>query len=415
VVDTLTDNDLSASSGRLRPGYERLLAMVDAGDLDVIVCWHVDRLTRRMVDLEDVITRCERAGTKVATVSGDLDLSTDAGRLVGRILASVARGEVERKSARQKRAALQSAEAGNPPTRRAFGFTPDGSAINPSEAAAVRDAYRDLLAGDTLVAITTRMNNAGHLSTRGNRWQRTMVRAMLLNSRNAAIRTYRGTEMGPGTWPAIVSEDTWRTAVSLLGDPARRLNKGTARRWLGAGLFLCGRCGADVRVNYRAQGERIYRCRDHAHLSRLADPVDDLVEQVVVARLRQTDVAGLVTVDDTDTSARRAEAGEVRARLDGLAADYAEGLLTGRQVQVATRRLQDRLTVVERELVAGGRASRVGALLSAADPGDAWLRSDLTMRRAVLDVLCTVTVLPGRPGRAGFDPETVQFDWKVGE
>ncbi len=115
VVDTLTDNDLSASSGRVRPGYERLLAMVDAGDLDVIVCWHVDRLTRRVIDLEDVITRCERAGTKVATVSGDLDLSTDAGRLVGRILASVARGEVERKSARQKRAALQSAEAGKPP------------------------------------------------------------------------------------------------------------------------------------------------------------------------------------------------------------------------------------------------------------------------------------------------------------
>lgn len=279
VVDTLTDNDLSASSGRVRPGYERLLAMVDAGQLDVIVCWHVDRLTRRVIDLEDVITRCERAGTKVATVSGDLDLSTDAGRLVGRILASVARGEVERKSARQKRAALQSAEAGEPPTRRAFGFTPDGGALNPSEAAAVRDAYRDLLAGATLVAITTRMNNAGHLSTRGNRWQRTMVRAMLLNSRNAAIRTYRGAEIGHGKWPAIVSEDTWRTAVSLLGDPARRLNKGTARRWLGAGLFLCGRCGGDVRVNYRQHGARIYRCRDSAHLSRLADPVDDLVNR----------------------------------------------------------------------------------------------------------------------------------------
>lgn len=120
-----------------------------------------------------------------------------------------------------------------------------------------------------------------------------------------------------------------------------------------------------------------------------------------------------MALDDTGAVTRRAEAGTLRARLDGLAGDYADGLLTARQVQVATRRLQDRLTVVERELVSSGRASGVGALLSAADPGGAWSRSDLTMRRAVLDVLCTVTLLPGRPGRAPFDPASVQIDWRV--
>ena len=47
-------------------------------------------------------------------MTGDLDLSTDAARLVGRILASVARGEVERKGARQKRAQQQAAQQGRP-------------------------------------------------------------------------------------------------------------------------------------------------------------------------------------------------------------------------------------------------------------------------------------------------------------
>ena len=115
VVATFTDNDLSASTGKPRPGYLELLALVDTRAVDVVVAWHVDRLTRRLAELEDLIDRCEKAGVRVATVSGDLDLSTDAGRLVGRILGAVARGEIERKSARQQRAALQAAESGREP------------------------------------------------------------------------------------------------------------------------------------------------------------------------------------------------------------------------------------------------------------------------------------------------------------
>ena len=132
IVAELADNDISASNGKHRPAYQELLRLVEVGSVDVIVAWHVDRITRRLSELEDLIERCEKAGVRVATVSGDLDLSTDAGRLVGRILGAVARGEVERKSARQRRAALQSAQAGRPPARRAFGFT--NGAHDPVEA-----------------------------------------------------------------------------------------------------------------------------------------------------------------------------------------------------------------------------------------------------------------------------------------
>ena len=39
------DNDLSAFSGKRRPGYEQLLADAKAGRINVIVAWHADRLT----------------------------------------------------------------------------------------------------------------------------------------------------------------------------------------------------------------------------------------------------------------------------------------------------------------------------------------------------------------------------------
>ncbi|HEX6404594.1 MAG TPA: recombinase family protein, partial [Pseudonocardiaceae bacterium] len=155
VTETVIDNDVSASNGKPRPGFTRVLRMIDEKSVDVVVVWAVDRLVRKLADLEDVIERCEHAEVKLATVSGDIDLSTDAGRLVGRILASVARGEMERKAARQRRAYLQRAEAGrlNPWTRRPFGYQKDKMIPVPAEARAVADACEQLLAGGTLRGI----------------------------------------------------------------------------------------------------------------------------------------------------------------------------------------------------------------------------------------------------------------------
>jgi len=88
-MEVIADNDVSASTGRPRQGFIRVLKMGGARAVDVVVCWAADRRVRRLVDLEDVIERCQRTGVRLATVSGDLDLSADAGRLVARLTSDV--------------------------------------------------------------------------------------------------------------------------------------------------------------------------------------------------------------------------------------------------------------------------------------------------------------------------------------
>ncbi|WP_182898445.1 recombinase family protein [Microbispora sp. H10830] len=44
VVDVYSDNDVSAHSGSPRPAWQRRLRDIEAGTVDAIVCWHVDRL-----------------------------------------------------------------------------------------------------------------------------------------------------------------------------------------------------------------------------------------------------------------------------------------------------------------------------------------------------------------------------------
>ena len=112
VVAEEEDRGVSAYGEKKRPAWERVLEMVERGEVDVIVAWHIDRMTRNMVDLERLILLTEEHGVSVATVTGDIDLTNETGKMVARILAAVARAEVERKATRQKRANLSRREEG---------------------------------------------------------------------------------------------------------------------------------------------------------------------------------------------------------------------------------------------------------------------------------------------------------------
>ncbi|HET7278384.1 MAG TPA: recombinase family protein, partial [Dermatophilaceae bacterium] len=44
IVSTHTDNDISAYSGKPRPGYRAMLEEIRSGAVDVVLAWHTDRL-----------------------------------------------------------------------------------------------------------------------------------------------------------------------------------------------------------------------------------------------------------------------------------------------------------------------------------------------------------------------------------
>jgi DNA invertase Pin-like site-specific DNA recombinase len=412
IVQVITDNDVSATKGR-RPGWADVLTLAESGAVDVIVGWHVDRLTRKLTELEHLIAVSERTGVRVATVSGDLDLASDAGRLVGRILASVARGEVERKSARQRRAAEQSAGRGAwQRTKRAFGYTSDGRILD-VEAATVREVFARFNAGASIRSLTTWANTVS-TNTEGRPWSPWTIRNMLKNPRYAAIRAHKGVEITTGEWHPIIDEAIYRAAVARLTDPHRASYTGSrARKHLGSFRYRCGKCGATMTVNYQsAYGYRVYRCPACAH-QRRADPIDEFVSAVIVERLRRPDLADLLAETAPDVQPLKDKGAALRARLDVLADDYAAGRLTGRQVERANRKIAHELEEVGRQLAAAGRASALAGLLTAPDPGAAWLAADVGVRGQVLDTLATVTVLPVRSGPRDFDPATVGIEWRT--
>lgn len=414
VARTFVDNDVSASSRKPRPEYTEMLAAIERGEADVVVAWHVDRLTRKLTDLEHLIEIAQSTGLRIATVTGDVDLSTDAGRLVGRILASVARGEVERKGARQKRAHQQAAQDGRPAGgRRAFGYSKDGMALVPEEAQHVREGYAELLTGSSLKAIARRWNAAGATTTAGNPWRHDNVREVLKNPRYAGLRAYRGEVVGEAVWPPVVDEDTHAAAVALLSLPERRTTNNTARKHLLPGIARCWKCGSDVTTGHSRHGKRLYVCRDRKCISRKADPVDELVNSVIVERLSRPDAIELLSGSSApDVAALRAKSVAIRERMDDLAVGLEEGILTLGAVRKSSERLRAELDKIDAEIAASTKAGFLVPLLGSGDVATAWENTELAQKRAVIDGLMTVTLAPPERGHQPFNPDSVLIEWR---
>src|SRR6476620_10311593 len=62
VVAIYTDNDISAYSGKPRPGYRSMLAAIEQGQVDAVIAWHTDRLHRSVTELEEYASLCDANG-----------------------------------------------------------------------------------------------------------------------------------------------------------------------------------------------------------------------------------------------------------------------------------------------------------------------------------------------------------------
>jgi site-specific DNA recombinase len=94
LLDIIVDGGESAKSLN-RPGMARLLALVDAGEVQTVIIAKLDRLTRSVKDLCTLLERFTRRGVALVSVAESLDTGSAAGRLVLNIMTAVSQWERE--------------------------------------------------------------------------------------------------------------------------------------------------------------------------------------------------------------------------------------------------------------------------------------------------------------------------------
>ena len=181
LAEILVDAGESAKSLD-RPGMERLLGLVDAKAVDVVIIAKLDRLTRSVKDLAELLERFTKHGVTLVSVAESLDTSTAAGRLVLNIMTAVSQwereaiGERTRDAMRHKRA--NGERVGTIP----FGFrmAEDGRLEEDPAEQDVLARMRELkAAGRTVREIADELNRQGYTTRRGTAWRFQYVAAAL--------------------------------------------------------------------------------------------------------------------------------------------------------------------------------------------------------------------------------------------
>jgi site-specific DNA recombinase len=407
VVAVEEDISISAYGKKHRPAWQRVLSLVDAGQVDIVIAWHLDRMTRSMVDLEQLIVLAEEHNVGVATVTGDIDLTTDVGRMVARILAAVARAEVERKGARQRRANQQRAAEGLPWQSgwRAFGFQKDGTQV-PAESELIRQAVDKVIDGAPLRSIVREWKELGVTTPRSSKgvdgWTHNGIRSILLNPRNAGFATYRGEVIGKGQWEPIISEETHTLLVAKLRDPSRLTrtggSKGRAASNLLTGIAVCAICEGTVDAGSGHKRKPIYQCKGY-HVSTPRGEADEIVRAAVAATIATIRPGGLLPIrDGRPPESLWREAERLRERLDTLSASFARGGITIEQLEAATDSLREQQRDVDDQIAAStAEASTPFALRSESVRN--FLGLDLEGQRSILASLATVKLYPRGRGK----------------
>lgn len=240
VLLTLYDDGGFSGGNMERPALQRLLADIEAGQIDVVVVYKVDRLTRALSDFAKLVEVFDRHGVSFVSITQQFNTTTSMGRLTLNILLSFAQFERELIGERVRDKIAASKKKG----MWMGGTVPLGYdvkdrklVVNDDEAWTVVDIFQRYLKLRSVRALGEELAAAGIRSKRRRRpdgteygHQRFSRGAIYLMLQN---RTYRGeaTHEGnsyPGEHAAIVDKPLWDDVQAVLAE--NRVARATGAR-----------------------------------------------------------------------------------------------------------------------------------------------------------------------------------------
>jgi DNA invertase Pin-like site-specific DNA recombinase len=179
LIDVIVDGGESAKSLQ-RPGMAQLLALVDSKQVQAVIVAKLDRLTRSVRDLCELLERFEKRGVSLISVAESLDTGSAAGRLVINIMTAVSQWEREAIGERTRDALSHKRANGERVGNIHYGYrlAADGAHVEPDDAEqAVLAAIRDLRARHrSLREVARALNERGCRTRRGSAWRHEYVK-----------------------------------------------------------------------------------------------------------------------------------------------------------------------------------------------------------------------------------------------
>lgn len=258
-----------------RPGLQRLLADIEAGRIDAVVVYKVDRLSRSLLDFARLMDLFEQRHVSFVSITQQFSTATSMGRLVMNVLLSFAQFEREiiAERTRDKVAATRRKGkwCGGVPV---LGYDLDRQAgkltLNDSEASQVQAIFHLYLEYQSLRPVLDELDRRGwtnkaHTTREGRTnggqpFTKTSLHRLLCNPVYRGKTRYKA-ELHEGEHAAIVDQDLWDRVQDQLG--RNRVAGGAEVRNSYAailkGLLRCTACDSAMTPSHTKKGTRHYR------------------------------------------------------------------------------------------------------------------------------------------------------------
>jgi site-specific DNA recombinase len=305
-------DDGGFSGGNLdRPALQRLLDDIEAGHVNCVVVYKVDRLSRSLLDFARLMDRFDQRTVSFVAVTQQLNTTTSLGRLTLNILLSFAQFEREiigeRTSDKMTAARRKGKWVGGVPVL-GYDIAADGGhlVVNPQEAEQVREIFRLYTQHRSLSAIieelgrrewTTKAFRSKRGDQHGGRpLQEATLLRLLTNAIYVGQVEHKG-QLYAGEQPAIVERSMWGPIQDELRArrPGARGTVHNKQNGLLNGLLFCHLCDRPMAHTYTAAHGRRYRyyvCRRAHQTGRVGCPTKAVsaraIEESVVTQLRLT-------------------------------------------------------------------------------------------------------------------------------
>ena len=257
-----------------RPALHQLLADIAQGQVDCVVVYKVDRLSRSLLDFARIMETFEKHQVAFVSVTQQFNTATSMGRLILNVLLSFAQFEREMISERTRdkiaAARRKGKWVGGQPI---LGYNVDHSklVVHEEEAERVRAIFALYLEHRGLLKVVQELEHRGWLNkswqTRKGHWRggksftKTSLHHLLTNVLYAGKIRYKK-EVHPGEHSAIVDKEVWEQVQEVLRgkDPARGSPVRNRSLALLKGLLRCRSCGCAMTPTQSCKnGSKRYR------------------------------------------------------------------------------------------------------------------------------------------------------------
>ncbi len=292
-------DDGGFSGGNMnRPALQKLMADCEAGLVDIIVVYKIDRLSRSICDFADLTKKFDEWGVQFVSVTQDINTSTSSGRMMLNILITFAQYEREVIAERIRDKMSASRRKGmwvGGPVIMGYRVVDKKLVVYEPEAEIIRKIFRRFTEVQSPKLIAQELNNIGIKNKQGKLWN-TQIIYRILNNHTYIGEVKCADVYCNGEQEAIVSKSVWERTQKILAanNPVSDRSRNQSIIAPLKGILRCGHCGCAMMPTYGRRGNKTYYyyiCRNDTLAGNSECPVHQIpagdVEEIVRAQLRK--------------------------------------------------------------------------------------------------------------------------------